>query len=58
MKQIPAIYDHITMGRLSKIMYSSQTVISVADEARQDECNECDMVCKNINDCDNFEERK
>lgn len=35
MEQVPAVYEHITGGTLSKIMYHKEVVIAKADEHYQ-----------------------
>jgi len=32
MQQVPKVYCHITAGRLSKLMYSAETIISLVDD--------------------------
>jgi len=32
MQQVPKVYCHITGGKLSKLMYSAETIISEADD--------------------------
>ncbi len=41
MQQVPKVYDHITKGRLSKLMYEAATVISEADAVQSE-----DYICK------------
>jgi len=32
MQQVPKVYCHITSGKLSKLMYNAETIISIADD--------------------------
>ena len=35
MKQVPRIYCHITGGKLSKVMYSAETIIAESNDYQQ-----------------------
>lgn len=41
MQQVPKVYDHVTGGKVSKIMTDPDAVIALADDAVNDLINDC-----------------
>ena len=46
MDQIPKVYCHITGSRLSKVMYSADTVIRVANDYQKEFCEKYCSKCE------------